>query len=79
MRLSGHRPSQEALRAEHYRILGVDLTEGSGFCFWVGFGSKVDKVPLHFIVALCDELAVISPCVEALTQSEEMFGTVISH
>jgi len=49
------------------------------FLFRVGFGSKLDKVPLHFIVTLCNELAVISPCVGALTQSEEMFGTVISH
>ncbi len=49
------------------------------FLFRVDFGSKLDKVPLYFIVALCDELAVVPPCVEALTQGEEMFGTVISY
>ena len=36
-------------------------------------------MPLHFIVALFDELAVVPPSVKALTQSEEMFGAVISH
>jgi hypothetical protein len=61
-------------------LRGRDFSGGAAaVLFWVGFGSKVDKVPLHFIVAFCDELAVISPCVEALTQSEEMFGTSISH
>jgi hypothetical protein len=51
----------------------------AGVLFRVGFGSKLDKVGLYFIVALCDELAVVPPCVEALTQSEEMFGTVIPY
>jgi hypothetical protein len=49
------------------------------FLFWVGFRSELDKVPLYFIVALGDELAVISPSVEALTQGEEMFWTVIPY
>jgi hypothetical protein len=49
------------------------------FLFWIGFGSELDKVSLYFIIALCDELAVVPPCVKALTESEEMFGTIISY
>jgi hypothetical protein len=39
----------------------------------------LDEVPLNFIVALGNEFAVVPPCVQALTQSEEMLGTVISY
>jgi hypothetical protein len=35
------------------------------------------KVPLYFIITICDEFAVVPPCVKALTQSEQMFRPVI--
>jgi hypothetical protein len=37
------------------------------------------KVPLYFIITFGNKLAVVPPCVQALTESEKMLRTVISN
>lgn len=53
------------------------MARGSGFSFGSAFEAKLGKLPLYFIVRICDELSVVPPCVKALTQSEQMFRPVI--
>ncbi|MGI9073282.1 MAG: hypothetical protein ACR2JB_18665 [Bryobacteraceae bacterium] len=41
------------------------------------FWNKAGKVELHFIITIGDQLAVITPSLQTLTQCEQMFGMII--